>query len=82
MLLLLLKIGTVMDSSFEQIYIFLNPITFQTGDTLDTYTYREGILKGMYSFTTAIGLFKSVFGFILLVLANRASKATTGESIY
>lgn len=82
MLLLLLKIGTIMESSFEQIYIFLNPITFQTGDVLDTYTYREGIVKGQYSLTTAIGLFKSVVGFVLLLIANRASKATTGESIY
>lgn len=82
MLLLLLRIGTVLESSFEQIYIFLNPITFQTGDVLDTYTYREGIVRGMYSLTTAIGLFKSVVGFVLLLLANRASKATTGESIY
>lgn len=82
MLLLLLKIGHTLDLGFEQIYIFLNPITYETGDVLDTYSYREGIINGKYSFTTAIGLFKGVVGFFLLVIANKASKATTGEGIF
>ncbi|MHA6482534.1 ABC transporter permease [Paenibacillus sp. strain BS8-2] len=82
MILLMLKIGHVMDSGFEQIYQFLNPATYETGDVFDTYTYRAGILQGQYSITTAIGLFKSVVGFMLLVIANRVSKATTGEGLY
>lgn len=82
MILLMLKMGHIMDSGFEQIYQFLNPATFETGDVLDTYTYRAGILQGQYSITTAIGLFKSVIGFILLVIANRVSKWTTGEGLY
>lgn len=82
MILLLLKIGHILDSGFEQIYQFLNPATFETGDVLDTYTYRVGILQGQYSITTAIGLFKSVIGFVLLVVANRVSRWTTGEGIY
>lgn len=82
MLLLLLKIGHTLDLGFEQIYIFLNPITYETGDVLDTYAYREGIVQGHYSMTTAIGLFKAVVGFVLLIIANRASKATTGQSIF
>lgn len=82
MLLLLLKIGHTLDLGFEHIYIFLTPITFEVGDVLDTYSYREGIVNGKYSFTTAIGLFKGVVGFVLLIIANRASKATTGEGIF
>jgi putative aldouronate transport system permease protein len=82
MILLMLKIGHVMDSGFEQIYQFLNPATYETGDVLDTYTYRAGILQGQYSISTAIGLFKSFIGFILLVIANRVSKLTTGEGLY
>lgn len=82
MLLLLLKIGHVLDLGFEQIYVFLNPITYETGDVLDTYTFREGIVNGKYSLTTAIGLFKAVAGFLLLMVANRTSKATTGEGIF
>lgn len=82
MLLLLLRIGHMLDLGFEQIFVFLNPITFETGDVLDTYTYREGIVNGQYSLTTAIGIFKSVVGFVLLVVANKTSKATTGEGIF
>ncbi|SDD65507.1 putative aldouronate transport system permease protein [Paenibacillus sp. UNCCL117] len=82
MILLLLKIGHILDLGFEQIYLFLNPLVLSTGDVLDTYAYRVGILGGKYSLTTAIGLFKSVVGFALLMIANRASKATTGEGLY
>ncbi len=82
MLLLLLKIGHTLDLGFEQIYIFLNPITYATGDVMDTYSYREGIIQGHYSMTTAIGLFKAVVGFLLLLIANRASKSITGQGIF
>ncbi|WNQ13177.1 ABC transporter permease subunit [Paenibacillus aurantius] len=81
-ILLLLKIGNVMDVGFEQIYVFLSPITFSVGDVLDTYSYRQGIISGQFSLTTAIGLFKSFIGFALLVFANRVSRSTTGESLY
>lgn len=81
-ILLLLKIGNVMDVGFEQIYIFLSPMTYQVGEVLDTYAYRLGVMNGQYSMTTTIGLFKSLIGFILLVLANRLSKAVTGEGLY
>jgi putative aldouronate transport system permease protein len=82
MLLFLLKIGHILDLGFEQIYVFLNPITFQVGDVIDTYAFREGILRGQYSLSTAIGLFKSVVGFALLIVANRASRITTGERLF
>ncbi|WP_256975465.1 sugar ABC transporter permease [Paenibacillus sp. MY03] len=82
MILLLLKIGHIMDLGFEQIYLFINPMTMSVGDVLDTYSYRIGILGGKYSLATAIGLFKSVIGFLLLVVANRVSKSTTGEGLY
>lgn len=80
--LLLLKIGHVMDVGFEQIYVFLNPMVLEVGDVLDTYSYRAGIINGQFSLTTAMGLFKSVIGFILLAVSNRVSRATTGESLY
>lgn len=82
MLLLLLKIGHILDLGFEQIYVFLNPVTFEVGDIIDTYAYREGVLKGEYSMSTAIGLFKSIVGFGLLIVANRISRSTTGERLF
>ncbi|MDF2923485.1 MAG: protein lplB [Paenibacillaceae bacterium] len=80
--LLLLKLGHVMDLGFEQIYPFLNPLTSENADVFDTYTYRAGVVGGQYSFTTAVGLFKSVVGFVLLLVSNKASKLTTGEGLF
>ncbi|MBD2845315.1 sugar ABC transporter permease [Paenibacillus sp. IB182496] len=82
MIVFLLNIGNIMDLGFEHIWVFLNPLTYATGDVLETFTYRVGIGQGMYSFTTAIGLFKSLIGLIMVVLANTMSKRLTGESIY
>jgi putative aldouronate transport system permease protein len=80
--LLLLRIGNILDLGFEQIYMLLNPLVWDTGEVFDTYIYRVGLLGGQYSYTTAIGLFKSVVGLLLLVGANRLSKRMTGNSIY
>lgn len=82
MILLLLKIGHILDSGFEQIYVFLNPLNYSVADVLDTYTYRAGIVEGEYSLTTAVGLLKSVVGFMLLAISNFVSKRTTGEGIF
>lgn len=80
--LLLLKVGHIMELGFEPVYPFVNPLTASKGDVFDTYTYVVGVVRGQYSITTAIGLFKSVVGFVLLLLSNRVSKATVGEGIY
>lgn len=82
MVLLLLRIGNILDLGFEQIYMLLNPLVRETGEVFDTYIYRVGLLGGQYSYTTAIGLFKSIVGLILLVGANKLSKKMTGNSIY
>lgn len=80
--LLLLNIGNILDLGFEQIYMFLNPLVYDTGEVFDTYIYRIGLLGGQFSYTTAIGMFKSVVGFVLLFGANYLSKKTTGNSIF
>lgn len=82
MILLLLNIGNFLDLGFEQIYMFLNPLVWSTGEVFDTYIYRIGLLGGQYSYTTAVGLFKSVVGFVLLIGANTLSRRFTGNSIY
>ncbi|MDF2645432.1 MAG: protein lplB [Paenibacillus sp.] len=82
MILLLLKIGHILDSGFEQIYVFLNPLNYSVADVLDTFAYRAGIIEGEYSLTTAVGLMKSVVGFLMLIVTNYISKRTTGEGIF
>ncbi|MFS0838989.1 ABC transporter permease [Paenibacillus sp. 1P03SA] len=81
-ILFLLQIGNFLDLGFERVFVFLNPLTNGSGDILDTYIYRVGLIQREYSYTTAIGLFKSVIGFVLIVSANKFSKKTTGEGLY
>lgn len=80
--LFLLRVGSVLDTNVEQVLIFINPLVRDVGEVIDTYVYRIGLLGAQFSLTTAIGMFKSVVGLVLIVGLNYISKKTTGESIY
>jgi putative aldouronate transport system permease protein len=80
--LFLLQIGMVLESNVEQILIFLNPLVRDVGEVVDTYVYRVGLLNAQFSYTTAIGLFQSLIGLVLVMSLNALSKKTSGESIY
>lgn len=82
MILFLLHIGKFLDLGFERVYVFLNPLNQNSGEILDTYIYKAGLQGQQYSYTTAIGLFKSLVGLVLIVIGNIFSKKTTGESLY
>ncbi|WP_135548028.1 ABC transporter permease [Paenibacillus cymbidii] len=80
--LFLLRIGNMLDANVEQVLVFLNPLVRDVGEVIDTYVYRIGLLTAQFSYSTAIGMFKSLVGFLLVVGLNRLSKRMTGESIY
>lgn len=79
--LLILRVGRFMEANFEQIYVLLNPSVYSTGDVISTYVFREGLSKGNYSYTAAIGFFQSLVGFVLMVIVNRFSKRL-GRSLW
>lgn len=81
-ILFILRLGSVLDNGFEQIFLMLTPFTMKTGNVLDTYVYTKGIVQGDFSFSTAVGLFKGVIGLILIVGANSLSKKFGEEGIY
>jgi len=58
-----------LDAGFEQIFNLYNPTVYATGDILDTYVYRAGLISARFSLATAIGLIKSTLGFVLITLA-------------
>jgi putative aldouronate transport system permease protein len=66
-LLMILNLGGVLNAGFEQILNFYNPAVYATGDILDTFVYRMGLQQAQYSLATAVGIFKSVIGLILIV---------------
>ena len=80
--LFLLRIGHFLDFGFERIWVFQNASNVSVLEIFDTYIYKAGLQQGRYSYTTAVGLFKSVVGFLLLYGGNILSRKTTGESLY
>jgi putative aldouronate transport system permease protein len=74
-LMTVLSLGNILNAGFDQIYNLYSPIVYSTGDIIDTYVYRLGIIQAQYSIGTTVGLFKSVVSAILIgssqFLANR-----------
>ena len=81
-LMLILKVGYILDTGFEQVLIFYNPTVYSVGDIIQTYVYRLGMGKMDYSQSTALGLFNSVVAFVLIVGANTVSRKTLHRSIW
>ncbi|EMS71022.1 ABC transporter permease [Ruminiclostridium cellobioparum] len=79
--LLVLNIGNLLGSNFEQLFVFYKPVLYDVIDVIDIYAYRLGIENGRLSYATAVGLFRSIFAFILLYTANKASKKLTDTSL-
>jgi putative aldouronate transport system permease protein len=81
-ILFILRLGSFLDLGFEQIFLMLNAVNREVGEVFDTYVYRVGLLQGQFSYSTAVGLFKSVVGFILVIIANKLAKMFGEEGIY
>ena len=64
-----LSLAGILSAGFEQILLLSNPVVYTTGDVLDTYVYRVGLLGAEWSLGTAVGLFRGVLGFILILLS-------------
>ncbi|SDD01675.1 putative aldouronate transport system permease protein [Paenibacillus sp. UNCCL117] len=82
MILLILRIGHMMDVGFEQVFLMMNGAVSDVADVFDTYVYRSGIQQGQFSYSTAVGFFKSVVGLVLVIGANRLAKKFGQEGIY
>ena len=81
--MVILAIGNLMDSGFEQIYNLRNAVTTNAMDTLDTYVYDITFgTKPDYSFSAAVSLFKSAVNVILLFSSDRLSKLALGQGVF
>lgn len=79
--MLVLKCGTLLNVGFEKILLLYNPSVFETADVISTHVQRLGIEQAQYGYSTAVGLFNSVVGTILLFLSNYLSKRYADTSI-
>lgn len=78
-IMLILRVGSVLNTGYEQIFLMQNSMNRAVSDVFDTYIYTKGVVNGNYSLATAAGLFKSIVSMIMVIGANKIAKAF-GES--
>lgn len=81
-IMLILRIGQLMNVGYEKIILLYNPSTYETADVISSYVYRVGLLEFSWSYSAAVGLFNSVVNFILVIAANWVSRRVTETSLW
>jgi putative aldouronate transport system permease protein len=81
-ILLVLRIGNMLNVGFEKIILLYSPVTYETADVISSYVYRKGLQEFNFSFSAAVGLFNSIVNFILLISANKMSKKLNDSSLW
>ncbi|MGI2295076.1 ABC transporter permease [Paenibacillus sp. GXUN7292] len=80
-MLFILNLGYIMDAGFGQIYVLYNLQVYSVADIIDTWVFRTGLQQMNFSLASAVGLFKSVIGLVLVLTSNRIAKKW-GEGIW
>lgn len=83
-IILILNTGHMLDIGFEKVLLMQNPLNIRTSEVIDTYVYKVGLASQSmnYSYSSAIGLFKSVINLLLLVAVNKIAQKTKQESLW
>lgn len=81
-IMLILNLGGILDAGFDQLLNLYSSAVYETGDIIDTYVYRVGLVDWNYKLSTAIGLFKNIIGFVLVAGSNAVAKAIGGNGIW
>lgn len=81
-ILLILRMGSVLNTGFDQIYLLTNSLNRSVANVFDVYVYEQGITRGSFSFATAVSLFKSVIGMILVYGTNYIAKKAGETGIF
>lgn len=81
-IMLIMKIGSLMNANQEKILLLYNPLIYETSDVIGTFVYRKGLLEADYGYSTAVGVFNSVVNVILLFIANGVSRKYSETSLF
>lgn len=85
-ILLILRVGGLLNVGYEKIILLYNPATYQKADVISSYVYRYGLGgdggANPWSFSTAVGLFNSVINFVLIIITNKISRAVSDTSLW
>ena len=80
--MLVMRMGDVLSNGFEQIWLLMNSPNREVADVLETYSYQVGLREGRYSFASAIGMFQSLVGMIMIFVSNFLSKRMGGKGLW
>ncbi|OHD78602.1 MAG: polysaccharide ABC transporter ATP-binding protein [Spirochaetes bacterium RIFOXYC1_FULL_54_7] len=80
-MVVLLRLGTILDAGFNQMFMLYSIPVFSVADIIDTWVYRQGLLEFRFGLATAVGLFKGVIGMLLLVFSNTLVRRVSDTSI-
>lgn len=81
-IVVLLRLGTILDAGFNQIFMLYSTPVLSVADIIDTWVYRQGLLEFQFGLATAVGLFKGAIGMLLILSTNRIVKRLGGSSLY
>ena len=81
-IMLIIRIGNILEISFEMIILLYQPATYETADVVNTFIYRQGLQGGQYDFAAAAGLFNAMVAFVLVMTANTISKRYSRTSLW
>lgn len=81
-ILLILRMGRMLNVGYEKIILLYNPATYETADVISSYVYRRGLLEFNWSFSTAVGLFNSIINFTLIIWTNKISRKVSETSLW
>lgn len=81
-IMLILRVGSILNTGYEQIFLMRNSLNISTAEVFDTYIYQKGITNAQYSYSTASGLFKSIVGMIMVLGSNWLAKKSGESGIY
>lgn len=82
LIMLIIRIGNLLEVSFEMIILLYQPATYATADVVNTYIFRQGLQSGQYDIAAAAGLFNAVVAFILVITANTLSRRYSRTSLW
>lgn len=81
-ILMILRVGRIVETNFEKVYLMYSPLIYETADVIATYVYRRGIINRDFSYATAVGLLNSVVAFVFIYGANSMSRRIGNTSLW
>ncbi|MGI6634914.1 MAG: ABC transporter permease [Christensenellales bacterium] len=81
-ILLIMNFGSIMNIGYEKVFLMQNNLNLSASEVISTYTYKIGLQRAEYSYSTAIGLFNNVINFVLLLIMNKSARLLSGISLW